>query len=108
VEAVEFWARTDQGIPDVTFRVSNIMKGVCNKEYEMASHATTDVVSGWTRFYFPIADFDCTGAIKPADLNRVQWENKKPGTKSICVKDVRALLRSAAGASQPAVAAAGR
>jgi hypothetical protein len=55
-------------------------------------------------FLFSIVQvFDCTGAIKVQDLNRVQWENQNSGKVSVCVKDVRLIPQDEA-----AVASAGR
>jgi hypothetical protein len=53
-------------------------------------------VNGWTRFYFPVSEFQCSGAIGPADITRVQWENKGAGQAGICVRDVRVVLRGEA------------
>jgi hypothetical protein len=53
-KAVEFWAETSNGVPNLAFRISNRMRGVCNKEVAMGDYATQDVENGWTRFYFPI------------------------------------------------------
>ena len=51
------------------------------------------------------AAFDCTHEVRPADLNRVQWEAKAPAGTSICVKDVRIVRASPAPPVSPAAAA---
>ena len=40
------------------------LQGTCGKEYSVASHATQDVENGWTRIYFPVADFDCNYGVR--------------------------------------------
>ncbi|EFN57617.1 hypothetical protein CHLNCDRAFT_142704 [Chlorella variabilis] len=97
--AVEFWAKSPNGIPDgFVFRASDISQGAC-KEYRLEEGATLDTANGWTRFSFPISDFECGQGM----LNRIQWENKSESKQSICVKDVRIIAEEAS-----AVAAAGR
>ena len=93
--AVEFWAQTAGGIPDVAFRVASVMGGICGVDarggLKMADGATDESVGGWTRFLFPLEKFDCTGEVTPATLNRLQWENKGPAAAAFCVRDVRLL-----------------
>jgi len=55
----------------------------------MKDGATQESTNGWTRFYFPLSSFDCTGSVKISDLNRVQWENRGPGRSKMCVKNIR-------------------
>lgn len=78
------------------------MQGSCNKEVFVKDGLTQDTSNGWTRFYFPLALFDCTGAVKIPDLNRIQWENRGPGTNGICFKDLRIIPQD------DSVASAGR
>ena len=93
--AVEFWAQTSSGIPDVAFRVASVMGGICGVDarggLKMADGATGESVAGWTRFLFSLEKFDCTGEVTPDKLNRIQWENKGPGAAAFCVRDVRLL-----------------
>ncbi|KAI3438388.1 hypothetical protein D9Q98_000820 [Chlorella vulgaris] len=104
-QAVEFWVRSAGGIPDgIIFRLGDIMKGGCAKEFDLKSHATQDVEDGWARLLFPTADFECNQAVLLSDVNRLQFENRSPGKRSICVKDVRIISQGAT----PSVAAAGR
>jgi hypothetical protein len=69
----------------------------------MQDGATQDSAGGWTRFYFPLDSFDCSGAIKAGDLNRVQWETQGGAAAALCVKDVRLVMQDDAP-----VASAGR
>ena len=67
----------------------------------MADGATQDTVAGWTRFYFPLDSFDCTGSIKISDLNRLQVTDS-PSTASAdrvpaCCCGVRQMPREIGG-----------
>lgn len=108
-KGVEFWAKGGDGgaAPALTFRLANLMRGSCRREFEMATHATNDTEGGYARYYFPVSDFECSGDIRPADINRLQWENKQPTKQQMCLKNVRVLL---AGSSPSGVTttAAGR
>ena len=89
--AVEFWAKSPNGIPDgFVFRASDISQvesndlrlflctqlsrlsthfpchqGAC-KEYRLEEGATLDTANGWTRFSFPISDFECGQGVRTA------------------------------------------
>ncbi|KAL4859717.1 5'-3' exoribonuclease 2 [Chlorella vulgaris] len=81
-QAVEFWVRSAGGIPDgIIFRLGDIMKGGCAKEFDLKSHATQDVEDGWARLLFPTADFECNQAVLLSDVNRLQFENRSPGKR---------------------------
>eukprot|EP00887_Chlorella_sp_A99_P004756 scaffold4.g4756.t1 len=87
-KGVEFWAKGGDGgaAPALTFRLANLMRGSCRREFEMvggqgcgrgrtavpATHATNDTEGGYARYYFPVSDFECSGDIRPADINRLQ------------------------------------
>jgi hypothetical protein len=89
-KGVEFYVKTDDNsVPDMNFLVENQMKGPCTKQLTLQDGKTEEVQSGgWTRYYFPISAFECTGEVGVGDLDRVRWESRSQGTK-ICVKDVR-------------------
>ncbi|KAL4422664.1 hypothetical protein ABPG75_008861 [Micractinium tetrahymenae] len=88
--AVEFWAKGGAGL---AFRLANLMRGSCNKDTTMIDFATGDKQGDFTRYYFPMDAFDCTGSIKPSDITRLQWESKV-GSASLCVRDVRVIMKA--------------
>ncbi|PRW57356.1 sorting nexin 2B [Chlorella sorokiniana] len=98
-EAVEFWARPGDGassLPtNLVLRLGNTVGRACTKESPFTNFATQDTKDGWTRIYAPLSAFDCENkgeyGAAPADLNRIQWENKGDGKASLCVKDVQII-----------------
>lgn len=87
--AMEFWAKGGAGM---AFRLANLMRGACNKDTTMIDFATGDRQGEFTRYYFPVEAFDCTGSIKLGDVTRLQWESKV-GSANLCVKDVRVVMK---------------
>lgn len=102
-KAVEFWALTGDGTPDMAFRVANLMEGSCQNDVHLSNGVTGDTQGQWSRFYFDLSKFGCTGKITIQDLNRVQWENRGSSNVSLCVNDIRLVPAD----QQSAVASAG-
>jgi hypothetical protein len=98
-KAVEFWSLTSDGVPDVAFRVANLMKGSCKNDIHLKDGVTGDTNGQWSRFYFSLSAFDCTGTVTIGDLNRIQWENRSNSNVSLCIKNIRLLPKDYSAAS---------